>query len=142
MPDKDKPKDADAVGYGKPPRQTRFKKGQSGNPAGRPKGALNLITILEETLDEQVIVNEGGQRRTMSKLQAAVKQLVNKAAAGDQRALQQLLGLKQLVDGRSSTPVMPEPGTTEEDRKVLEHIYHHFLMIQGGNDETSDAGTV
>ena len=38
------------VGYGKPPKLTRFKPGQSGNPRGRPRGALNMATVLERTL--------------------------------------------------------------------------------------------
>ena len=44
------------VGYGKPPRHTRFKKGQSGNPRGRPSGSKNLATVLSEALNELVIV--------------------------------------------------------------------------------------
>jgi hypothetical protein len=40
------------VGYGKPPRDTRFPKGQSGNPRGRPSGAKNLKTLLSEALNE------------------------------------------------------------------------------------------
>jgi hypothetical protein len=38
------------VGYGKPPRETRFAKGQSGNPRGRPSGAKNFATLLREAL--------------------------------------------------------------------------------------------
>jgi hypothetical protein len=40
------------VGYGKPPRHTRFVKGQSGNPRGHPPGAKNIKTLLTQALDE------------------------------------------------------------------------------------------
>jgi len=50
----------DEVGYGKPPRRTRFTKGQSGNPRGRLPGAKNLKTLLSEALNEFVIVTENG----------------------------------------------------------------------------------
>lgn len=42
----------DEIGYKKPPRHTRFRKGQSGNPKGRPKGTQNLKTDLAEELSE------------------------------------------------------------------------------------------
>ena len=96
-----------AVGYGKPPERTRFQKGRSGNPAGRPKGALDLGTLLEKVLSETVAVKDGaGRRRRISKGEAAVTQLVNKAAAGaDPRAtrlLFDLLAKRQARDGRAS----------------------------------------
>jgi hypothetical protein len=40
------------VGYGRPPIHTRFKPGQSGNPAGRPKGAQNFATEIAAELKE------------------------------------------------------------------------------------------
>jgi len=76
------------VGYGKPPRHTRFAKGQSGNPRGRPCGAKNFTTLLEEALDEPVTVTENGGRRKVSKRQAIVTQLVNRSATADFRANQ------------------------------------------------------
>src|SRR5260370_27753852 len=52
-----------AVGYGKPPRHTRFTRGQSGNPRGRAPGAKNMKTLLSEALNECVIVTENGGPR-------------------------------------------------------------------------------
>ena len=80
------------VGYKKPPADSRFEPGQSGNPQGRPKGTLNFATTLLKTLRERVVINENGRRKEITKLQAAVKQLVNKAASGALRALNQLNG--------------------------------------------------
>ena len=71
-----------AVGYGKPPRHTRFTQGQSGNPRGRARGAKNLKTLLIETLNELVVVAENGGRRTISKGQAIIKQLVQPIGQG------------------------------------------------------------
>lgn len=66
------------VGYGKPPEQSRFQRGKSGNPNGRPKGILNFATALQKTLREIVVITENGRRKEITKLEAAVKQLVNK----------------------------------------------------------------
>src|SRR4029077_17541326 len=67
------------VGYGKPPRHSQFVKGQSGNLRGRPAGAKNLKTLLSKALNELVIVTENGGRRKISKREAIVTQLVNRA---------------------------------------------------------------
>jgi hypothetical protein len=45
----DQPRDY-TVGYGKPPVETRFQKGQSGNPEGRPRSTKKLVTLLAEAL--------------------------------------------------------------------------------------------
>lgn len=86
-----------AVGYGKPPQHSRFQPGQSGNPKGRPKGSLNLAMALNRALREKVTVVEHGRSRQITKLDAAVKGLVNRAVKGDAKAMQQMLALSPLV---------------------------------------------
>ena len=122
MSDEKKPTGGYPIGYGKPPAQTRFKKGQSGNPTGRPKGTPNFATALEQALNEQVMVNEGGQRRTVSKLEATVKQLVNKATLGDPRATQQVLGVLHVLDGESSGSGLSCVPITETDQQVMDRL--------------------
>ena len=75
------------------PRSTRFRPGQSGNPRGRPKGARSLRGLVASALGERVEAKENGRRRRITKLEAAVKQLVNRAASGDQRATQFVFAL-------------------------------------------------
>jgi len=110
----------DDVGFGKPPKHTRFKKGMSGNPKGRPRGSRNLATVLASALREKVVVNENGRRRTMSKLDAAVAQLVNKSASGDLVALRQLVALAGSVENQTSDS--PEKTLTEADSKVMQNV--------------------
>jgi Family of unknown function (DUF5681) len=75
------------VGYGKPPRHSRFQKGQSGNPRGRKKGSVNTETALRKAIFELITVRDaGGKTQKMTKFEVACRQLANKAAAGDQRA--------------------------------------------------------
>ena len=94
--------DAYEVGYGKPPKATRFKKGKSGNPKGRPRGSPNVLTAIDRAIHEKVAINENGKRREISKLDAAAKQLANKAAQGDQRAIGQLLAIAAALDERNT----------------------------------------
>lgn len=79
------------VGYGKPPKHTQWKKGQSGNPAGRPKNTKNFKTDLEEELFEPVQINEGGRFKTVSKQRALLKRAFDKALKGDMRALEAIV---------------------------------------------------
>ena len=83
--------DNDEVGFGKPPKHSRFKKGQSGNPEGRPKGSLNLRTIFERALRERVRIREKGKHRVAKKWEIAMKQLANQAARGDLAAIRLIL---------------------------------------------------
>ncbi len=117
MAEDDKPY---VVGYGRPPQGSRFQPGRSGNPRGRPKGAKNFSTLLQDELDARVVVTENGQRKTISKRQAIAKQLVNKAAAGDPRALPILLSEARLAEGRIASAAGEELGP--EDAAVLARI--------------------
>ena len=118
------------AGYGKPPRHTRFKQGQSGNPRGRPKGSKNLTTLLTEALNEPVIVAENGGRRKITMRQAIIKQLVNRSATADWRAIKILLDLVRDIEGQTE-PASPETSAfSEADEKVIEQLRTRFSKAQ------------
>lgn len=83
------------VGFRKPPVHTRFKKGQSGNPNGRPKGAQqprSLNASIAAELDEPTTIIENGKRSVVTNREAILQRLVQRAAIdGDARALKILL---------------------------------------------------
>jgi hypothetical protein len=112
------------VGYGRPPIATRFRPGQSGNPRGRPKGARNLSTLVAASLSERIAINENGKRRRISKMEAVVKQLVNRAASGELRATQLLLALvqSQEAEKRAATALTDTEKINEADAFVMAEL--------------------
>ena len=110
------------VGYGKPPRHSRFAKGQSGNPRGRPAGAKNLSTLLSDALNETVVVTENGGRRKVSKRQAIITQLVNRSATADFRAIKILLDILRKIEVQNESASPETSAFGEADEKVLEGL--------------------
>ena len=118
------------IGYGTPPEATRFKKGVSGNPRGRPKGTLNVATVLTRTLREKVAITENGRRKTVTKLEAALKQLVNKAATGDLRALRQLTALAHDAEAQQNARDAQHQDLGELDHDVMQGILRRFQVTE------------
>ena len=116
------------IGYGKPPPHTRFKKGQSGNPRGRPPGAKNLKTLLSEALNEMVVVTENGGRRKVTKRRAIITQLVNRSATADFRAIKILLDIVRDIERQSELTTPEISNFSEADEKVLEQIKARFSI--------------
>lgn len=117
------PSSDDRVGPGRPPKHSQFQKGKSGNPKGRPKGTLNLATVLERTLRERVVINENGERKVITKMEAAVKQLVNKAAKGDIPAFKILSALAASAEERmADSSQSPVDQLQEADHMVMQNI--------------------
>jgi hypothetical protein len=83
------------VGYRNPPRHSRFKPGQSGNPRGRPKDKRNAASELELVMAMPVPVTANGRRRKVSTMSAVFLRLREKALGGDLKSMQLLIALCQ-----------------------------------------------
>jgi hypothetical protein len=98
------------VGYKKPPLHSRFVKGKSGNPKGRPKKSiLTMMDILHDELSRKITIKDADKISKVSFDVAIMRQLIHKAVKGDMRAVKYLLdmyrsfeGLEELIE----TPVM------------------------------------
>jgi hypothetical protein len=97
------------VGYGKPPKSTRFKPGQSGNPRGRRKGVPNkplpierLRSIIHKEAYRKITVNDGDRRLKMTVAEAAMRSLGLAAAKGQPRAQKLLTELLILMESKDS----------------------------------------
>jgi hypothetical protein len=100
------------VGYKRPPVQSRFQTGQSGNPKGRPRGRKNLKTIVNEVAWTPITVKNNGVPVKMSLVEANVRQLAN---AGASKASKHALDFIALVDRNTDVDeVSAEPTQREE----------------------------
>jgi hypothetical protein len=134
-PDRGAAGDGYKVGYRRPPHHTRFEKGRSGNPNGRPPGGANAKTIVARAINEKVTVREGETERAMTKLEGMLQAHLVKAIKGDARSASMVIGLLArfglLADNE------PESVTTlsEEDRAILAE----YVQSQTGAAESNPA---
>lgn len=109
--------DVDAVGYGKPPKHSRWKPGQCGNPRGRPRKTRSIEAMIKRELDQIVKITEGGRELRITKREAIIKQFVNRAIKGDAKPLQLMLAhLDKHKD------VEPFSATEADDAELLKAL--------------------
>ena len=80
--------DLPEVGYKKPPKNSQFRKGRSGNPNGRPKAPIGIS--IKEILDGD---QRGKNGEVISRREAYVIALVNEALRGNQKAFSKFMKL-------------------------------------------------
>jgi Family of unknown function (DUF5681) len=117
------------VGYGKPPQSGRFAKGKSGNPKGRPKGSKNLASIVLRECRQPVRITGPHGTRTVTKLEATVMQLGNKAAQGEPRATRELLPLVQRSEEAASSGSAPLM-VHELDQRVMQSLRQRMARVK------------
>jgi hypothetical protein len=117
-------------GFGKPPDGSKFKPGKSGNPAGRPRGSKNLRTVMEKELNDLVPITENGREKRLSKGAVAIKQLVNKAAAGDMKALQTILNITKANESTGDATSSLDVFDTAEHALVMADICQRIRAME------------
>jgi len=120
-------KDNYKVGYGRPPKATRFRKGQSGNPSGKKKPP-SLEKVLKRALSRKARVSVDGAAHSLPMTDVIVEALVRKAARGDLGAIRLVLATAAAwADESQDNPV------------ISDHQFAMLMDILGGEEQSHDA---
>ena len=127
MNKKDKSASPQKVGRGNPPKDTRFKPGQSGNPRGRPKGASNFATVLQQQLRKTVTIAVEGKPRRMAAQEVIALRLTQESMKGSTKAMELLFriagaGAGDATDESAQELAMPDKEALRRIRKRLDAL--------------------
>lgn len=129
LPEDERDEPGYEIGYGRPPKHSRFQKGNR-HGRGRRRGSRNLKTIVEEVTHETVPAQINGKTKKISRLELGVRQLAHKASGGDLKAIVNFLSLSERFEPPGEEGPIPE----EETAYDIETLRHYFRM-QGMLDD-------
>jgi len=131
-------------GYKNPPKEHQFRKGVSGNPKGRPRKkkqpssdpGLDLIASVHRELGKTISVQENGQHKEITKLEAFSAQLVAQSVNGKPSQQKMLLGLLML-DTHEETEKQTLEQLQSHDEDLLSELYYQLGSM---DDDAPDDG--
>ena len=119
------------VGYKKPPKDSQFRPGHSGNRKGRPKDHRNTYNMLTEVLDQKISIKENGRDLKISKKLAMIMQLVNKAVKGDVKAINSLLPHMLMADVKEEDKNKILASISQDDREIITNYLKNVSDFDG-----------
>jgi len=122
-----------SVGYGKPPRESRFQPGQSGNPKGRPKGSETFKTKVQKALSGRVSVSVNGKSKRMSFEDAALMSLMQgllKAPPDKKIAILKFLQSFRDDDHEAATDELDFAILDDDELDQFEKLYSKLLGVE------------
>jgi hypothetical protein len=129
--DGERPSDSDNetyhVGYRNPPRETRFKPNQSGNPKGRPWRRPTLHATVAKVMKEQIKIRDGERELRMSNLDALVRTAFRRALNGDPKLFRALAVMLRIESGEDQGEEEANVHVSAADEAILTD----FLMRHG-----------
>ncbi len=139
----------DGVGYGNPPKDTRFRQGHSGHKGRRRKRSTTVAMDVKKGLNGKVTVrnSDNSEPIKMTERELAAASLVQRAMKGDMAAIKLVLKLDreaELVDRAAAPefqewPTTPlEFGWTEEQQKLYEELGEVVKRLEGQENETDE----
>ena len=118
------------VGYGKPPVQTRFQPGQSGNPRGRPKRVPTLPELVQREAKRRIVILEDGEHRKVTKIDALAKRLFQEALKGNARSTQQVIQLLAISAATKEAASESRQAQNETDQALLKGLFERLQEVK------------
>ena len=113
------------VGYRKPPTATRFQKGQSGNPSGRPRRSRSAGDVITEILERKVTVRDGAGARKVTVQEAMLLKFAENALKGDAKALNLLLNLAERYREDPARTIDPAELDPDDEAIIKDFLARH-----------------
>lgn len=120
------------VGYGKPPKDSQFQKGKSGNPTGRRKGSKSFASVLQDTFNQPVSVTMNGKTEKAPSINALALKMIAMALSGNPTFMKMAFGYyaaanpavngDQSITSGSSFELTPEEWAAVKKSKLLKGL--------------------
>lgn len=127
------------MGYGRPPKATQFRKGESGNPKGRPKGSRTVGAVLQDILQQRIAVTENGKTRRLRALEVMLRRLANDAMRSEPVAVKLILSLYDRY-GESPEAGIRLDEVLAEDQALLANFLKQPSVPSGPSKKTRPGG--
>jgi hypothetical protein len=114
------------VGKGRPPIETRWKPGQSGNPKGRPRGSRNIGDVLTDVLKQRVVLTEKGITRKVLVLEAMFRRLVSDALRNQPQAMKFLMTMVDRYANTAKSELRLEELAAQDQRILARYLGSAF----------------
>jgi len=124
------------VGYRRPPKEHQCRKGQSGNPKGRPRGSRSFHSLLGELFRRRTTIRIGGTEQRVAMSEALALAAVNKGLKGDIAALKLLFGLQAQISEQNQTA---GARMTDSDLEILADLQRRLRDDLQAQLATSEA---
>ena len=111
------------------PDASKFQKGTSGNPKGRPKGAKGLKTLVAQELKASITVQQNGKKKRIRQSEALVKRMVNDALQGRDRPRDTVLRYADAIDQEHQQRTAAE--LSADDQAILDRYVERRIREMG-----------
>jgi Family of unknown function (DUF5681) len=128
-----------AVGYGRPPKETQFQPGKSGNPNGRRKGSRSVGAVLNDVFRQKIEVTENGKTRRVTALEAMACRLRNDALRGDAKAIKLSIELIRRHSETNESTVQFDDLLAQDRQILAQYLPDPGHAKKGDGDDPEDA---